>query len=182
MHETFLFLERCRQVDALMKSQKEIDLLDLSARLRQLLLDGNALVHQANQNYRIKFVFRVGEFRGPPPDEHDVILSLEDGLDPDTRRPGGLAKEVNLDGFLAHKVLYLRGKAYSVRDIIKHASDAAGGVHRSDNPSEQHKKIADYSSGFGIGGLPAAIRQLQAIGRVTLKGLAPLIEALQRRP
>jgi hypothetical protein len=42
------------------------------------------------------------------------------------------------------------------------------------------KKIAEYSAGFGIGGLPAAIRQLQAIARVTIKGLSPLIEMLKK--
>jgi hypothetical protein len=174
-----LFLERCKQVEILMQSHKEIDLLDLAAGLRQLILDGDSLIHQVNRDHRVRLAFVVGEFRSPV-DAYVTIASLEDGLNPDTRPPGSPSKEVNLNGFIGHVVLYLNGHGHSVRDIIKHASDAAGGVHRSDNPREQHKKIAEYSAGFGIGGLLAAIRQLQAIARVTIKGLRPLIEMLQK--
>jgi len=174
-----LFLARCAQVEELGKSHQEIDLLDLAARLRQLLLDDDPLVHQANRTHQLKLTFHVGQFRSEP-DRYVAILSLEDGLDPDTRPPGSPSKAINLDGFLGHKVLYVRGHWYSVRDIIKHASDAAGGVHRTDNPRDQHKMIAGYSAGFGIGGLPAAIRQLKAIARVTLKGLRPLIDAIRK--
>jgi hypothetical protein len=179
MDANTLFLERCRQVEELTKSQAEIDLLDLSARLRQLLLDGNSLIHQVNKNHRLKLSFVVGTFRNPP-DEYTKVASLEDGLDPETRPSGSPSEQVNLDGFLGHKTLYLNGHGHSVRDIIKHASDAAGGVHRTDSPADQHRKIAEYSDGFGIGGLPAAIRQLQAIGRVTLRGIQPLIDAVKK--
>jgi hypothetical protein len=44
-----LFLERCKQVEALMQSHKEIDLLDLAAKLRQLLLDGDALMRRKSK-------------------------------------------------------------------------------------------------------------------------------------
>ncbi|HKY87736.1 MAG TPA: hypothetical protein VJL90_13315 [Pseudorhodoplanes sp.] len=152
-------------------------MLDLAARLRQLFLDGgSSLVHQVNRQHQLKISFQVGEFRSIP-DAYVTIYSLEDGLDPDTRPPGSPSKTVNLDGFMGHTTLYLNGKGFYVRDIIKHASDAAGGVHRSDNPRDQHKQVAEYSAGFGIGGLPAAIRQLKAIARVAIKGLRPLIEA-----
>jgi len=177
MEAAALFLERCKQVEALMQSHAEIDMLDLAARLRQLLLDDDPLTHQANRESRLKLRFVVGLFRSQP-DARVTIASLEDGLDPETRPPGSPSKEVNLDGFTAHEVLFLNGRGFSVRDVIKHASDAAGGIHRDANPKEQHKQIAEYSAGFGIGGLPAAIRQLKAIARVTLKGLRPLREAI----
>jgi hypothetical protein len=179
MEANRLFLERCRQIETLAQSNAEIDLLDLAARLRQVFLDGDSLVHQVNREHHLKLAFVVGQFRSTP-DAHVTIASLEDGLDPDTRPPGLPSKEVNLDGFMGHVVLYLKGHAHSVRDIIKHASDAAGGVHRTDSPREQHKKIAEFSAGCGIGGLPAAIGQLKVIARVALKGLRPLIEATQR--
>ena len=175
-----LFVERCRQVEDLMKSNQQIDLLDLSAKLRQLLVDGSStLANQANREQQLKLSFKVGEFTSEP-DEYVVIQGLADGLDPGTRRPGLPIKELNLDGFLKHRVLYLKGHAYSVRDVIKHASDAAGGIHRDENPKDQHKKIAEYSGQWEIGGLPAAMQQLRAIARVTLKGLAPLREALTK--
>ena len=174
-----LFLERCKQIETLAHSNAEIDLLDLAARLRQMFLDGDSLVHQANREHRLKLAFVVGEFRSAP-DGWVTIASLEDGLDPDTRPPGSPSKETNLDGFMGHVVLYLKGHGYSVRDIIKHASDAAGGVHRTNSPKGAAQKIAEFSAGFGIGGLPAAIRQLKAIARVALRGLRRLIAAAQK--
>jgi hypothetical protein len=178
MNTDKLFIERCRQVEALMQSHDEVDLLDLSAVLRQLLLDQEPLAHAANRNRRLKLQFRVGQFRNEP-DKYVVHQSLEDGLDPETRPPGSPAKEVNFNGFIGHTVLVIRGKPHTVRDVIKHASDVAGGVHHTNDPNERQRLIAAYSASFGLGGLPGALRQLQAIARVTLKGLRPLIEAVE---
>jgi hypothetical protein len=99
----------------------------------------------------------------------------------ETGLPGRLTKEVNFKDFINHKVLVINGQPYSVRDVIKFASDVAGGVHHTSNPKERQKLVADYSAHFGIGGLPGGIRQLKAIARVTLKGLRPLIEAAEKK-
>jgi hypothetical protein len=78
-----------------------------------------------------------------------------------------------------HNILFLSGKGHSVRDVIQLAANVAGGVHRTDDPREKQKLIADYSRSVSIGGLPGAIRQMQAIARVALKGLAPLIKKIE---
>jgi hypothetical protein len=140
-------------------------------------LDDFPLTHKANQKFRLKLKFRVGQFRQQP-DEHTTFQSLEDGVDPETRPPGLPSHEVNFDGFINHKVLFIHGCWHSIRDVIKHASDVQGGVHRSD-PKEQHRPIAAYSASLTIGGLPAAIRQPKGIGRVALRGLKPLIVAVE---
>jgi hypothetical protein len=174
-----LFLERCQQIKTLMQSHREIDLLDLSAVLRQLLDDDRPLVHQANAKRRLKLKFHVGLFRNQP-DEYTSVQSLEDGLDPETRPPGSPSREVDFDGFINHKILFLKGQAHSVLDVIKLGANVAGGVHRTDNPREKQKLIAEYSASVGIGGLPGAIRQTKAIARVALKGFRPLIEAIEK--
>jgi hypothetical protein len=74
-----LFLERCSQIERLMESNREIDLLDLAAILRQILLDG--LVHKANSILRIRLTFRVGEFHYRP-DKYTQILGLEEEVVP----------------------------------------------------------------------------------------------------
>jgi hypothetical protein len=173
-----LFIERCNQTSELAQSHKEIDLLDLGANLRQLLVDDHPLVHQANRTHRLKLTFHVGEFQVKP-DQYTAILSLEDGLDPDTRPPSAPSRYVNFDGFVNHNILFLSGKGHSVRDVIQLAANVAGGVHRTDDPREKQKLIADYSRSVSIGGLPGAIRQMQAIARVALKGLAPLIKKIE---
>jgi hypothetical protein len=179
MDAASLFLERCKQIETAMQSSKEIDLLDLSARLRQLLVDGReTLVHQANRDRRLKLNFRVGSFRQEP-DQYVAHQSLEDGIDPETRPPGSPSTRVNFDGFLAHKVLYIRGAPYTVRDVIKHAADVAGGIHLSNNPDDRQQVIAAYSKSATLGGLPGATRMLRAIARVTSRGLLPLIQAIE---
>src|SRR5262245_52921768 len=175
-----LFIARCKRVGELAQSPNEFEMLNLAANLRQLLVDDYPLVHQANRENRLKLVFQVGEFRNQP-DQYTLIVGLEDGLDPDTQRPGSSSREVNFDGFMNHKILFLKGKGHSVQDVIQMAANVAGGVHRTDNPSEKHKLIAAYSSSVSIGGLPGATRQLQAIARVALKGLSPLIAAIKSK-
>ena len=174
-----LFLERCRQVEKAAQSSNEVDLLDLSARLRQLLLDKRPLIHEANRERRLKLRFVVGEFTLKP-DVHTSILSLEDGVDPEIRRPGAPRKEVNLEGFLSHKIVYLKGHPRSVSDVINFAANVAGGVHRTENPEERQRLFAAFASSVSIGGFPGGIRQLQAIARVTLRGLRPLIDAVEK--
>ena len=174
-----LLLARCDQLSRLLESHEQIELLDLSGILRQLLLDDHPLIHKANSEHRIKLRFQVGHFRNRP-DRYVVAQTLEDGLDPDTRLPGSPTTEENLDGFLNHPVLYLRGESRSVRDVILFAANVAGGIHHSDSPREKQKQIAEFARQFGIGGLPAGLRQLKSIARVTLKGLRPLLEAIRR--
>src|SRR5437879_2666589 len=117
--------------------------------LRQMFLDGDSLVHQANREHRLKLAFVVGEFRSAP-DGWVTIASLEDGLDPDTRPPGSPSKEANLDGFMGHVVLYLKGHGYSDRDIMKRPSDAAGGAQRTTSPQGPAQSIPESSAVFGV--------------------------------
>jgi hypothetical protein len=175
-----LFLERCKQVKLRMQSNREIDLLDLSAHLRQLLLDSPRLIDEVNRAHRIKLTFSVGDF-ALQPDAYTAFLSLEDGVDPDTRaRPGAARKQVNLDGLLGHKILHIKGRAHSVRDVIVLAANMSGGVHRTPKPDERFKLMVAYAHSVSQGGLPGALRQLQSIARVTLKGLAPLVDAVEK--
>lgn len=174
-----LFLGRCNQLRTLMESHDELELLDLASVLRQLLVDDHPLIHKANASHKLKLSFHVGTFREANPGQFPGSLSLEDGLDPDTRPPGSPSKQVDFGGLLKHPVLVLNGKAHTVQDVIQFAANVAGGIHHTSNPKERQKLIAEYSANFGIGGLPAGIRQLKAIARVVLKGCAPLISAIE---
>jgi hypothetical protein len=174
-----LFLARCKQIELGMQSTNEIELLDLSAHLRQLLIDDTSPLHTVNRQRRLKLEFVVSEFTQAP-DSHTAIQSLEDGVDPETRRPGAPRKKLSLGSFLDHTVLYLRGQPRSVGDIIKYAAHVAGGVHHAATPSEKQALMFSYASQVSIGGLPGALRQLQAIARVALRGLRPLIEAVEK--
>jgi hypothetical protein len=173
-----LFLERYKQIERLLESPREIDLLDLAGILRQLMLDGTPLIHKVNR-FGLKLKFKVGTFRQQP-DQYTTFLILEDGLDPDTRPPNSPTKEVNLDGFLGHKIIATAGILHSVSDVIKLAAHVAGGVHHAENPKGAQKALSEFSNLYRVGGLPSGIRQLKAIGRVTLSGIKPLADALAK--
>jgi hypothetical protein len=176
-----LFVGRCQQLSDLLASRGELEHLDLAGILRQLLADQHSLVHTVNSG-KVPIRFRVGVLNPLPlPLPRPVYHGLEDGLDPDTARPGKAVAIVDLEGFLKHTVVIAKDVPHSVKDIIKFAANVAGGIHHDPNPKPEHQIIAECSSVFGIGGLPACVRQLRSITRVTLKGLAPLLDDVKKR-
>jgi hypothetical protein len=176
-----LFLVRCRQIASLLESNNEVDLLDLSGLLRQLLLDQHALVDSVNggSSEKVKLEFYVGAFSHAP-DQFASLLFLEDGIDPQTRRPGAPSAVLSMGNFLNHAVIYASGEHLTIKDVIKHAAESAGGVHHNPH-SKKHRVLAQLSRRAAVGGLPLGIRMLKAIARVTMRTLTPLIEKVENR-
>lgn len=176
-----LFIARCKQLEELLKSNDELSAIDLSGILRQLLADQHSLVQTVNAN-KVPIRFLVKKIREmpqglPPP----TFLLLEDGLDPDTSPPiYPPPVELTLGDFLNHVVLINKGQRHTVKDIIKFSANVAGGIHHDPRPKVEYAAIKAFSEMFGIGGLPAGVRQLRAISRVTLKALRPLIEDVEK--
>ncbi len=144
-----LFLQRCNQLAELEQSENEIDLLDLGAILRQLLIDKSSLIDTVNAN-RLKITYRVGDF-SEPADQHTVALVLADGLDPETRRPGLPSREMKRDQLLKHVVIYDRNERYTVFQVIDVAANVAGGVHL--DPKRLKEGLADFSRRLRLGGI-----------------------------
>ena len=177
-----LFIARCEQLTELLHSNDELSAIDLSRILRQLLADQHSLVQTVNAN-KVPIRFLVNSFREmpqglPPP----TFLLLEDALDPDTSPPIYPPPiELTMDDFLNHVVLIIKGQQHTVKDIIRFAANVAGGIHHDPRPKLEYALIKAFSEMFGLGGLPAGVRQLRAISRVTLKALSPLIEDVKRQ-
>jgi len=177
-----LFIARCEQLEELLKSHDEMSVIDLSGILRQLLVDQHSLIHTVNAN-KIPIRFSVNKFRElplalPPP----TFRILEDGLDPNTSPPiYPPPVELTLEEFLAHVVLIINGQQHTVKDIIKFAANVAGGVHHDPKPKADYVSIKAFSEMFGLGGLPAGVRQLRAISRVTLKTVSPLLDDIKKQ-
>lgn len=171
-----LFLRRCRQVASLLESHDEGDLLDLSAYLRTLLCDQHCLVDTVNRRKdRVPLEFHVGSF-SQKPDEFTALLSLEDGIDPETRHPGAPWVVLTHKQFLRHVVVHSYKESLTVLDVIKHATNVAGGVHH--DPYDK-RLLARLSQRHSIGNLPLGIRMLKAIARVTMRALDPLIKRIE---
>ena len=181
MHPDRLFLERCEQIALLSESYREIDILDIGARLRALVLDKHSLVEVANIN-RLKLRFKVGKFLPLPPGTPEpMFMSLEDALDPFTCVGPSLNTELNYDDFLCHHIMNINGNKILIKHVIQASSNLMGGIHYDPRPDKDHQKLVELSKFIEIGGTPASIRILKAIGRVTLRGLEPLIVDVSRR-
>jgi hypothetical protein len=174
-----LFLQRCGQLVALVQGDSEIDLLDIGAILRQLLLDKNKLMDAANKE-RIKPKFHVG-LSNFGPDEHadKALWTMVDGIDPEVRSAQAPSAELGRDDFLNLVVINNFGKTITIRDIIDHAANVAGGVHL--DPRPKRTPIAEVDRKVIIQGYPIAAYHMRAIAKVILRGLQPIIDDVQKR-
>lgn len=162
----------------------EYDLLGAAALLRQLLLDGNPLMHQVNRERRLPLRFEVNNNRPEfPPDlpQPDVHLIL-DGIAPTLATVTAGTVEVKLDGFLAWPLMLINGEAVDVHRLIDHVAHVLGAVHAGEPASATDRALAEAAGSVvrDLVGGNIAIRGLRGIGEVTLAGLRPLYEAVVR--
>ncbi|RWI93430.1 hypothetical protein [Mesorhizobium sp.] len=182
MHPDALFLERCAQIQMLVESKRQIEILDIGGRLRQMFLDPHNLVAVSNIN-KVKLRFEVGHFSDErdPFAEFVVFLSLLDGIDPYTSPHPDHFLTLNLDDFMGHHIMSISGKRFHVKDVIRFTSHVAGSIHYDPTPRPEYEVLDKFSKQFSIGGLSAGMATLRAIGRVSLRGLQPLIADVKAR-
>jgi hypothetical protein len=178
-----LFIETLRDLEARVQpGVGEYEILMSSLLLRKLLLDGEPLMDAVNRDRRVRVTFltnmrepiwsRVG---GSKPE----FWSIEDGLDPDTALAGSEPQELKRDAFLAHRVMVVNGIDISVHDLIDQAAHITGAVHALVPTTDKQRILAEVSARLRVAGYGAAIRPLQAVGRIVLRGANPLREAIE---
>ena len=156
------------------------EILGASALIRKLFLDDNPLVNQVNRKYKLKLQFDVClPTPDPPGFPKPVVFSIQDGFDPETSRPGKTISKLTRDQFFKVVVLIIKGKEYSIKDIILFEAHIMGGVHAGAPNSEKEKILEQLNSQLSIGGYASSLRQLQAIWRVILRAVNPLIESMK---
>jgi hypothetical protein len=176
-----LFLDTLTDLEQRVRSPDPYQVLGISALVRKLLLDASPLVDQANQKRRLKVRFRIGLPRELPPGiPEPAFYLMQDRLDPDTARPGTKSTFVSRDGFLAATVANVNGKSLSVRHLVSFEAHVKGGVHAGTPKNEADRILQDLGRLYKVGGYRASLRQLQAIGRVVLKGLQELKQAVEQ--
>jgi hypothetical protein len=179
------FLETLRDLQKRVDSaQPEYNVLMAAGLLRKLLLDEQRVTDRVNrgETRRLKIKYRINDRQpiwqvagGPRP----TMWSMEDGFDPDTAtRAQPLA--VTRDQLLARVVMLHKGYEVTVKDLIDHAAHVGGAIHLGEPRTEREKALSDLAAQINIGGYAAATRALQALGRVVLKGLAPLKARVER--
>lgn len=156
------------------------EILRSSGLLRQLLMDGQPLVHIVNRAVRMPLRFEIG--RG------DLDADLGVGVPSPVVRwlnpyPFDLpSRTTDLGGFLKYSVIEAHGQRGTVGDVIRVCAHVLGGVHFGDAKTAAERALEELNGSLEVNGIGMLIENLLGIGRVTLTGLQPLYdEALRRR-
>jgi hypothetical protein len=174
-----LFLNTTRDLRDRVASQDPYVVLGASGLLRKLLLDDAPLIDQVNRERRLKVRFEVGESGLPPGLPEPVVYSVQDGIDPDTAPPFVTRRTVTRDQLLGYVLAKVAGRSYSLREIVLFEAHVMGGVHAGTPKDDKERALNEIFNHVAVGGHRASLRQLQAIGRVVLKGLEPLRQAIE---
>ena len=178
-----LFLRTLGDLDRRTTVADEYEALLAAGLLRKLLLDEAPLVHQVNRYRREPILFRInGEtllertiFEDDP-----VFWAIGDAIDPDAFPAPGMSApmDATLKEFLARTVMLARGQRLSVRDLIKQVAHIDGAVHKG-KPTKAREELLDEMSRFMFfRDLPSTVHHVQLIGRIVVRALTPLREAI----
>jgi hypothetical protein len=168
-----LFIRTIGDLDQVSTSNDWHVLLKSSAALRLLLLDG--LLNKANERRRLKISFTVADNSVPP---HIVFDKRWQDIAPhDT--PLEHLISVSLDQLLKFKVYESKDSAISVRDVIRAAANADGGVHFGSPGSLEEELVLNLDKQAFRFGQAASRHILKDICKVVVAGSIPLIEKIQ---
>lgn len=156
----------------------EYDVIRASGVLRRLLVDN--VLGRANRSRGLKIRYRTAYYTGaglPPELEPDIRATFEE-LWPEQAPPHWERREQPLHGFLAIELVRVGGEPFSVRDIIKLAANALGGVHLGDPHDNRLVPLMRANDAVAIGELPLIAGHLAGIAAVTLAAAEPLRSVL----
>ena len=181
-HIEALFLKTLGDLEERIASQDEYEILGASALIRKLLIDDHPLVDQVNREHGVKLTFAITAARKMPDGiPEPMVFSVLDGIDPDTAPPFLQRITASRDQLFASVLVRVNGQPYSLKDIVLFEANVMGAVHAGSPKEDKEKVLAQLNNMFQIGGHRTSLRQLQAIGRVVLRGLKPLREAVQKK-
>lgn len=168
-----LFIRTVGDLSSASQSHDWYTLLKSSASLRLLLLDG--LLHKANQRHTMILQFRVAAPEPPPPVEFDRLWHAVS--------PQGLPTQnvasISLDKFLKHRVFESKTGAITIKDVIRAAANADGGVHFDAPRQPQEELMLALDSGSMRMGQTASRHLLKNICAVVVESTMPLLEKIQ---
>jgi hypothetical protein len=70
------------------------------------------------------------------------------------------------------------GTWLTVRDVINQLANVEGAVHRGEARDAREQALQAVTNFYRNSGLPGAVNQVKLIGRITVRGLGPLRDAV----
>ncbi len=175
-----LFLRTLEDLERRTTVTDEYEVLMSAALLRKLLLDKTRLTDQVNRRHRLDLRFRisaVSPYEQLLYEDNPVFWAIEDALDPDC----ALAYapfDATRDQFLARRVMRFNGNWLTVRDVINQLANIEGAVHRGEARDARERALQEVAKFYKHSGLPGAVNQVKLIGRITVRSLGPLRNAV----
>ena len=175
-----LFIYTLRDLERRTAATDEYEVLLSAALLRKLLLDQERLMDQVNRRYRLGLRFRISSvspFEQRICDSNPIFWALEDVLDPES--PLAYAPfDATRDQFLSRRVMRFSENWITVRDVIDQLANIEGAVHSGKPKEERHRVLQAAGRFYSRDGLPGVVSQVRLIGRITVRGLSPLRDAV----
>jgi len=178
-----LFVRRFDDLEIGLSGRDEYELLKLAAGLRALLLDESPLLHQVNQERRLKIRFRVNRVGSitDVPVKPDILFHAH-GLDPSVFQIPTGTEDLKLDDFLTHPVVEASAGTVTIADAIRFGANKAGGIHFDIKRTPAEARIDATMARLAALGVDSLGIALQTIARIVLASLKPLRDALVQLP
>lgn len=172
-----MFLNTIEQLQILINSYHEYEIIRASHLIRQLLLDGQkSLVERVNKSHRLKIKYRV--VKTSPPDIPGLpplkAWCAVDSIVPYMAPPGSQPVSMNWEKFQKQIVAIIDGHRYSVHDIVDYVAHIAGGVHLGSPNTDRARILASLDRQIPSTNLNIIVMTLRGIGRIILTGLSDL--------
>jgi hypothetical protein len=162
-----------QEYKAIVETPSADGLFESARLLRQLLLDEDPLLHQANRTVRLKITFLVNSMIPDPPGLEPDFRMIADGISP-SLVPKIATETVNLDAFFRVPILQIDGQWATIRDVVQYVANFAGAVHRSTPNTPMTKSLESVGRSIEVGGAPSVLRSLLGIVDVAIRGCEPL--------
>ena len=178
-----LFVGVCGELNERTSVPTPYNAIKASALLRQLLLDGQPLIHAVNTKHRLHLLFRVRMLKNIVP--KPGLLAIE-GIVPGPKDDEASVERIKLDQFLKLRTFIFHTTVFTVQDAIKTTANIRGGVHWG-KPESMKEVSADALISQGpklgyAGGTPmdTLLAMIPAISSVVIETCAPLVERIRR--
>lgn len=156
--------------------------LKCSSILRQLLLDQTPLIYSANKETRLKIEFRVDNtFHQKLPLSSAILYTSTEVGDLILKFSVNL-KILKLDQFLRLPILEIENLSFTVRELIKFASNKSGGIHYDPMVDRDEKILETSLEKLEKIKIPALAIAINAITQIVLIALRPLKNELTQLP
>jgi hypothetical protein len=171
-----VFIYKYEKLCEMLKDGPEVQLLDIAAILRHLLVDKQTLYEVINQEYRLPIRFKVSRSASETAQEYPMCETKDILVFSDITWPQvAPLKEVKKDDFLDFDLLLLEETKFTVKHIIKFCANQLGGIHFEINSTDPDDIVLrNLNNAFKIYGASTALSFLRLIGNITIQALNEL--------